>query len=1026
MRKNSNAVILSLCLALTANADSGSMGNTTKADGSFVYSSTSPGAETASAVGVATNVTHSRPSITQTSWLDIGIDVGGTNTDAVLILRSSGPDALNVVKASKYITSDDVVSGIVGAVEQLFEEKDVKDRVVNVFVGTTQFVNAIVQRSSLLVKVDVVRISGMATTTIPPFFAMPDVFRKRVQGRYSYVDGGYDHEGKEYYPFRKDVLRQLHFTGEDAPANIVLVGMYSGSRPDQEDEAARLIANRFPGISITKSHDVGQHGLIARENAAIINESLRPLARRVVNGLKNAFKDKLGLGHSRLFLTENDGTLLPLEQALQFPVKTLNCGPTNSMRGAGVLCMIEGDDVLYHEDVFVCDIGGTTSDIGVLQKGGYPRLSNVSSKVGGIELNSRFPDTISIPLGGGTLVDPVSGKMGPASVGNKLAHEAMIFGGDKITLTDIAAVAGYINIDVPEHLLERLRNSVQKSRAEEIMQLFADRLAQAIYRLKTSNDPVTLILCGGGAALFSDDLSIPGVKQILRPPHADVANAVGAALAQVSVDMSANLDLGHMSRDAAREQFRMSLENACYEKGATRESVVIHSMTDMNLGYVSSDIRRFTGRAVGNIDFGRVDRLIDTAISDEPELHADNSSFASGADHIPNIHDEGDTFLDKIPEPRVSGDGIWSLTHDDIDLLAEGCSILGGGGGGKTTYAVLRLKRLLTEGREINIIAPSSLEEGARVIPVGFIGAPSVLEEVLGSGEEFNAVLSFTEEFYNQKPAAIMSIEMGGSNGLEPLYSATLRGLPCVDADGMGRAFPTVDQYLPLHLTDNRWCLVMAGIRSEATAICEDDLDALKDGLLSELMTKHSAIAALAMPPLTSEQVSHGAVLHTYSQAWRIGATLYNARLKKLNPVDALVKLMKGNKLVEGIIIDVQRDTGRFDKGHVTIRSDNDVAEVLFANENLAFIANGVPLATTPDLISIVDIETGRGIYVDELKIGLRVAVITAPSPAAYRGNTAAARLATPAALGRPDIPTVNLPEPREEGESICTHGSGL
>ncbi len=204
-----------------------------------------------------------------------------------------------------------------------------------------------------------------------------------------------------------------------------------------------------------------------------------------------------------------------------------------------------------------------------------------------------------------------------------------------------------------------------------------------------------------------------------------------------------------------------------------------------------------------------------------------------------------------VTVPNVDSEGVWHLSLEDVDLLAEGCSVLGCGGGGNTLQAKLRLRELLKTGKDACIIAPKALEDGDFVVPVGFMGAPTVLTEIVGSGKEFNTAVDKMAEISDRIPDAVMSIEMGGTNGTEPLCCAVMTDLPCVDADGMGRAFPEVVQYLPMHPPENR-CgqLVMAGIRSQPTVFQNDDLKQLHGMMVSHLLENHSAIAAVATPLL--------------------------------------------------------------------------------------------------------------------------------------------------------------------------------
>ena len=195
---------------------------------------------------------------------------------------------------------------------------------------------------------------------------------------------------------------------------IAISSVFATVRGDMEDEALELISKVMPKLSITLSKSIGGMGLLERENAAIINASLKPLAGEVVDSFKLLQKSlKLSCP---MFFTRNDGTLIEAAEVIELPVLTFACGPTNSMRGAAFLSGLQ--------DALVVDVGGTTTDVGEVQDG-FPRLAGTSVMVADVRTNFAMPDVISIGLGGGSIVsdnDPLS--IGPLSVGNDLPQKA--------------------------------------------------------------------------------------------------------------------------------------------------------------------------------------------------------------------------------------------------------------------------------------------------------------------------------------------------------------------------------------------------------------------------------------------------------------------------------------------------------------------------------------------------------------------------------------------------------------------------
>lgn len=219
--------------------------------------------------------------------------------------------------------------------------------------------------------------------------------------------------------------------------SVVLIGIYSPSNPKQELEAQEVLASEFgAGYDITCSHAVGRLSLIERENASILNASLRRFARHVIAGLRLAVS-KLGTGN--LYITLNDGTLSTASTAAEYPVRCFSSGPTNSARGAALLAQRYGGR--YKDDdaeVLVVDVGGTTTDICALLKSGYLRQSAAFVKIAGVRTNFTVPDVRSIALGGGSIIrQNHTGwtSVGPDSVGSALEKDSIAFGGKILTVS---------------------------------------------------------------------------------------------------------------------------------------------------------------------------------------------------------------------------------------------------------------------------------------------------------------------------------------------------------------------------------------------------------------------------------------------------------------------------------------------------------------------------------------------------------------------------------------------------------------
>jgi N-methylhydantoinase A/oxoprolinase/acetone carboxylase beta subunit len=510
----------------------------------------------------------------------IGIDVGGTNTDAVLMKN------MEVLTSAKTATSQDVRTGVVEAVTKLLDSwGGQRSRIEAVMIGTTQFVNAFVERRGLE-PVAIFRVALPRGKGVPPLSGWPRDLVHSL-GAHSYmVRGGAYYTGREYVPLDEVELRKAAL---DAHAkglrSAVICSTFAPMKPDLEARAAAIVAAAMPEARITLSSEVGGLGLIDRENASIINASLALLSRRVVTSLTAAFRD--ADVHAPIYLSQNDGTLITTEVAERFPILTCSAGPTNSIRGAAFLTRID--------DAIVADIGGTTTDIGFLTKG-FPRETTAPNYIGGVRTNLRMPDVLSVGLGGGSILRQTepgqSLTIGPDSVGFRLREEARVFGGGILTTTDIAVRAGHASIgdssrvaNLPEQLVTAALDRVHAL------------IEEAIDQVKTSSRPMPLILVGGGHILVSRPLR--GASQVLRPRYAEVANAVGAAIALVSGRVERMYDLTAAGRAGALEAAKREAVAVAIQAGAQADAVEIIDVSEMPMTHMKSGSVQIRVRAAG-------------------------------------------------------------------------------------------------------------------------------------------------------------------------------------------------------------------------------------------------------------------------------------------------------------------------------------------------------------------------------------------------------------------------------------------
>jgi N-methylhydantoinase A/oxoprolinase/acetone carboxylase beta subunit len=510
----------------------------------------------------------------------LGIDVGGTNTDAVVMLGDE------VVASAKRLTTPDVRQGVRAVVEAVLGDARVgAAELAQVMIGTTQFINAFVQRRELT-RVAAVRIALPKTDGIPPFVGWPTDLTAAVGAETYLVGGGSFYDGREYASLDVDALeRAARDLRSKGIRSVAVTSNFGPVRPDIEKRAAEVLLKHVPDADITLSADVGGLGLIDRENAALINASLRQLSRAVVKSLREAFTE-IGI-QAPIYLSQNNGTLISTDYATQFPILTCSAGPTNSIRGAAFLTGMQ--------DAIVIDVGGTTTDFGFLVRG-FPRESAVPHVVGGVRTNSRMPDVLSIALGGGTLVrfGETGLRLGPDSVGYQLGERALVFGGKELTTTDIAVRAGVANIGDATATA-----AIDERTCVAVLDAIHQQIEDSIDQIKTNNKPVPVILVGGGHILISRPLR--GVSAVYRPRYADVANAVGAAISLVSGRVEKIYDFSKLGRERALVEAKREAVELAVAAGAALETVEIVDIVELPLMHMRTGAVHVKVRAVGRL-----------------------------------------------------------------------------------------------------------------------------------------------------------------------------------------------------------------------------------------------------------------------------------------------------------------------------------------------------------------------------------------------------------------------------------------
>eukprot|EP01062_Namystynia_karyoxenos_P078777 TRINITY_DN8169_c0_g1_i1.p1 TRINITY_DN8169_c0_g1~~TRINITY_DN8169_c0_g1_i1.p1 ORF type:complete len:949 (+),score=251.68 TRINITY_DN8169_c0_g1_i1:83-2929(+) len=932
----------------------------------------------------------------------LGVDVGGTNTDCAVVQIPSG----KLLGKHKATTTPDVTSGIATGIQAAMRDAGVDAGAVEYLsIGTTHFVNAVVQRAPELAKVVVLRCCGPASRGLPPCESFPADLKALVYHSHAFLPGGFEVDGRDICEFEEDEVRNqvvaaLKGPAADGVAQVVVSGPFSTVNPAHEKQVAAMVKSAFPEMDVTMSHQLATVGLMERENSAVLNAAIRPLANRTIEGFEKA---AAGLGlQCRLYLTQNDGTLMTADDARSHPVFTFSSGPTNSMRGAAFLTKVQ--------DAVVVDIGGTTTDVGVLARG-FPRPCAAETYVGGVRTNFRIPDVLSVGLGGGSRVSLAGGgcELGPQSVGYRLTEEALCFGGSVVTATDVAVAARGLGVlgNAPK---AKAVTADQVGGAEALglaAQAIQRMVAEAVDTVKTSQEPVPVLMVGGGTVILPPDFQVPGCSRVSFPEHCEVANAVGAAIAQVSGRVDTVLSMKGKDKTAVEAEVREQARQRAVAAGARPDSVAIREFDRFPIPYLEGENVRIVTTAVGDMGVFSMDIFGGEAAAAEPET-GDEGKFDAPSGQVQGMEGGGDP----VKTINLGPDGAWQLSVQDIEYIASGAGVLGTGGGGNAYYGCLRAKACLARGESIRVVDPASVKGQDQVFCVAMMGAPTVALEKLCSGTEIAGAIGAQRAVYQPAEgttAYLMSCEAGGMNALEPLIAGAKAGLAVVDADLMGRAFPKLDMALPL--INQAMVPIPAAIADDkGNAVIMQSVASAKalEEILRACTTAMGSSTGLALAPLPGNKVPGNVVPYSITKCWLIGKAMAEARRAKADPVAAAADAAQGRLLFRGKVTDVVRKTdGAFNKGVLTIVGlphDPEYAgravKIDIQNENMVVRqSDGKVLAATPDLISVLDTLTGANVFTEDERYGMRVSVLAMPISALMR-TPAALKACGPRAFG--------------------------
>src|SRR5580693_3169773 len=331
-----------------------------------------------------------------------------------------------------------------------------------------------------------------------------------------------------------------------------------------------------------------------------------------------------------------------------------------------------------------------------------------------------------------------------------------------------------------------------------------------------------------------------------------------------------------------------------------------------------------------------------------------------------------------------------ALSLDDIESLAVGAWILGTGGGGSPYLGLLNMRRLYAEGRRVQLMSPFDLADDDRVAVVSNMGAPLVGQERLADSHNIAHAVEMQQDYHGWKFRAVMSLEIGGNNSIQQFMAAAHLGLPAVDADLMGRAYPEA-QMTSVAVGDLRpYPCALYDPRGLESIVTNVPSWKWMERVSRKICVEMGSIASTCKAPRTGREIKEWGIHFTVSKAIGIGRRVREAQRRHEDPIAAILDEAQGKQLFRGKVVDVaRRATEGFLRGRCVIEGlDEDRGaklEIAFQNEWVVAWrgVNGhrEPIAMSPDLICVLDTVSGNAFGTETIRYGMRATVVALPAP---------------------------------------------
>ena len=329
---------------------------------------------------------------------------------------------------------------------------------------------------------------------------------------------------------------------------------------------------------------------------------------------------------------------------------------------------------------------------------------------------------------------------------------------------------------------------------------------------------------------------------------------------------------------------------------------------------------------------------------------------------------------------------MWEITEPDLRPIAIGAAVLGTGGGGNPYLGYLRMQQVLADGGRVQVIEPDEIGNDDLLVGVGGMGSPMVSYEKIAGGDEETDACRALETHLGRRFDALAPFEMGGGNSMVPMIVAARMGIPLVNGDGMGRAFPELQMITYLIYGASPSPAAVADERGNTVVFADVNAAKWLERLARATTIEMGGHTGLAMGVMDGALCRRAIIPNTLVLARDIGRAVLTARDRKTDPSEAIIEVAGGRRFLRGKVVDVHRRTATgFARGEMTIEGLGDdlgrSIRVEFQNENLAIFEHDEPVVTVPDLITLVVTDTGEPLTTELLRFGARVDVLVLPCP---------------------------------------------